>query len=84
MCSSCTTRNRSVRALGHARLRVFASSTLEGPGPIALDLARRCEMTVSGEMVARQVGTWHLHGASVEILDPTIPTTVQQPTPARR
>ena len=65
-----TLRNRSVRALGRATLRVFSSSTLDGPGPIALDLGDRREVTVTGEMTANQVGTWHLHGATVEISDP--------------
>ena len=65
-----TLRNRSPRYLGRAQVRVFASSTLDTPPPLLLELGGRREVTVSGEMVARQVGTWHLHGAAVEVTDP--------------
>jgi uncharacterized protein (DUF58 family) len=60
-------RNRGPLSLGHASLRLFASSALESPGAFAASLGARSEVTVSGELTALCVGTWHLHGAAVEL-----------------
>jgi uncharacterized protein (DUF58 family) len=62
-------RNRGPAPLGRARLRLFASSVIEGPGTLAVTLPARSEGITSGELVARQIGTWHLHGAAVELRD---------------
>jgi len=64
-----TLRNRAPRPLGRATVRVFSSSTLEGPGELALELAARREVSTGAEMVAAQIGTWFLHGAAVELTD---------------
>lgn len=63
--------NRAPRGLGRARVQVFTSSTIEaGSGPLELQLDARRQATGATELVARQVGTWHLHGARVEVEDP--------------
>jgi uncharacterized protein (DUF58 family) len=63
-------RNRAPRPLGRATVRVFCSSTLEGPGELVLPLGARSEASTRADMVALQVGTWFLHGAAVELTDP--------------
>ena len=70
-------RNRAPRPLGRVLLRVFASSALDTPEPISFALPPVHELTARGEMVARQAGTWHLHGAAVELTDPLGLSTVE-------
>lgn len=64
-----TLRNRAPRPLGRATVRVFCSSTLEGPVELALDLGARKEASTAADMTALQIGTWFLHGAAVELTD---------------
>jgi uncharacterized protein (DUF58 family) len=72
-----TLRNRSPHFLGRARLRLFSSTVLDGPGPLSMALPPRSEAIASGELTARQIGTWHLHGAAVELRDPLGLCTVE-------
>jgi uncharacterized protein (DUF58 family) len=64
-----TLRNRAPRALGQARLRVFASTALAPPGVLAMMLPAGHEATVTGEVQAQRTGLWFLHGAAVEVQD---------------
>ncbi len=65
-----TLRNRAPHALGHARIRAFASSALSPPAALRLELAAAHEATVTAEVVAQRAGFWFLHGAAVELQDP--------------
>jgi uncharacterized protein (DUF58 family) len=75
--------NRSPRALGRAKVRVFASSALEAPAPLVLALPARHEVTVSGELTATHAGTWFLHGAAIELTDRLGLSTVEAYFPSR-
>jgi uncharacterized protein (DUF58 family) len=83
-------RNRSPRALGRARLRVIASSTLEvtpaADGAAALEAALppSAEVEVVAQVVARRIGTWHLHGAALRLGDPLGLFTVEAYFPSSR
>ena len=47
-----TLRNRAPRALGRARVRVFSSSTLDGPGELVIELGARREASTGADMTA--------------------------------
>jgi uncharacterized protein (DUF58 family) len=64
-----TLRSRAPRALGRATLRVFASSTLEGPPTLEMTVGARREVTTIGEITATKIGVWFVHGAAVELID---------------
>jgi uncharacterized protein (DUF58 family) len=83
-------RNRSPRALGRAELRVIASSTLEvtptSPGAETLEtlLPAGSEIEVTAQVVARRIGTWHLHGAALRLGDALGLFTVEAYFPSSR
>jgi len=83
-------RNRSPRPLGRARLRVVASSTLEvtpavdGAEGLDAALPAGAEVEVVASVVARRIGTWHLHGAALRLGDALGLFTVEAYFPSSR
>jgi uncharacterized protein (DUF58 family) len=62
-------RNHGRAVLRVLELRVFSSSAIDPPGPIAARVAAGYEVEVAASLRARACGHWTLHGALVRLSD---------------